>query len=179
MCKEIMHIISNNFAKLNRVSLQKDAYVGIGELKIAKSPDPLIIIGLGSCVGLVLYDSYLKIGGVSHILLPECKNNGLEKCGMNGKFADKAVPYLLKKMLEQNVLKSRITAKIIGGSAIFEKCEFLKIGERNIQKVKEELEKENITIIAEDIGSDYGRTIILDTETGNIEIKTKNGMKYI
>lgn len=169
--------ISHDFLKLGRLQLQKDAYVGIGELKIVKNPNPLVVVGLGSCVGLVLYDPYLKIGGISHIMLPECKD--IKKWGDYGKFADMAVPLLIKKMLQQNVLKSRIVAKIIGGSAIFNGCSFLKIGERNIQKVKEELKKENITIVAKDIGGNHGRTIVLDTATGNIIIKTKDKVYYI
>ena len=52
--------------------------VGMADLKIAKSPDVLITLGLGSCIGLVLYDPVTKIGGMLHYMLPDStklKNN--------------------------------------------------------------------------------------------------------
>ncbi len=44
--------------------------VGVGDLKIAKSPK-IIKTSLGSCMGVVLYDSINKIGGLLHLMLPK------------------------------------------------------------------------------------------------------------
>ncbi|MFZ2071825.1 MAG: hypothetical protein WAV32_09595 [Halobacteriota archaeon] len=51
-------------------------YAGIGEMKVVHNPHQLIIVGLGSCIGLSLYDRIAKVGGMAHIMLPEGNNNG-------------------------------------------------------------------------------------------------------
>ncbi len=52
------------------------------------------------------------------------------------------------------------------------------IGRRNISAVREELEKHNIEIIAEEVGDRIGRTVLFDTEDGSVVVKTAhNGEK--
>ena len=64
--------------------------VGVGDLKIARSPK-VIKTSLGSCVGVVLYDSAQKIGGMLHLMLPNCKDRN----GKLSKYADTGIPLLL------------------------------------------------------------------------------------
>ena len=45
--------------------------VGMADLKICKAPDALTTIGLGSCIGIALYDPSTKISGLAHIMLPD------------------------------------------------------------------------------------------------------------
>ena len=41
--------------------------VGIADMNICQSPDKITTIGLGSCIGAVLYDSNTRIAGLVHI----------------------------------------------------------------------------------------------------------------
>ncbi len=43
--------------------------IGIGEYFVGSSP--MMTIGLGSCIGLTIYDRDLRIGAMVHIMLPE------------------------------------------------------------------------------------------------------------
>ena len=45
--------------------------VGMADLKVCKAPDALTTIGLGSCIGIALYDPSTKISGLAHIMLPD------------------------------------------------------------------------------------------------------------
>lgn len=45
--------------------------VGMADLKTAKAPNTLTTLGLGSCIGLTLYDPVTKIGGLVHYMLPD------------------------------------------------------------------------------------------------------------
>ncbi|MGD6887874.1 chemotaxis protein CheD, partial [Staphylococcus shinii] len=45
--------------------------VGIAEMGIVKSPQLIRTAGLGSCVGVVIYDTSTKIAGMVHIMLPD------------------------------------------------------------------------------------------------------------
>lgn len=38
--------------------------VGIADMNVCKAPDKITTIGLGSCIGVVLYDTALKTAGL-------------------------------------------------------------------------------------------------------------------
>ena len=161
--------------------------VGMADLKVATKPGVLITIGLGSCVGIALYDTKTRVGGLAHIMLPTIKRTTRSESG-NGvnpmKYADTAVDMTLKKMIQQHAVRKNITAKIAGGAHMFscvnESSSFLKVGENNVAAVKEKLKQEKIKLLAEDVGSNYGRTVELHTNDGKYVIKTiAKGSKVI
>ncbi len=41
----------------------KEIKVGIADLNVGKNPDKIITVGLGSCIGIALYDGIKCIGG--------------------------------------------------------------------------------------------------------------------
>ena len=91
--------------------------VGLGDQKITRSPDTLITYGLGSCVGICLYDGVNKIAGLAHIVLPTCKKVG--GAMQPYRYADTAIPLLLQKMTDAGANSQYMTAKISGGSRMF------------------------------------------------------------
>lgn len=148
--------------------------VGIADLNIVLFPDIIMTIGLGSCIGIALHDKTKKIAGLSHIMLPD--STQFPKASSNPlKFADKAIPILLDKMIKKGAAKKDITAKIAGGASMFnfsDKKMIMDIGNRNGIAVKETLKKLSIPIIGEDIGGNKGRTMILISNDGMVKIKT-------
>ena len=52
--------------------------IGIGKLDVGYENTTLISIGLGSCVGLALYDKFHKIGGMAHIMLPDSVDSSFD-----------------------------------------------------------------------------------------------------
>ncbi|MDF2685992.1 MAG: protein CheD [Clostridia bacterium] len=143
--------------------------VGISDQKIAASPDILITYALGSCVGICLYDTVMHVGGLSHILLPTASIQLEDKNIF--KFADTAIEELLKTMEKYSCSRYRITAKIIGGANMFA-TSGISIGDRNVEAVKSELSRLKIRIVAEDTGSNYGRTVELNPENGIVTVKS-------
>lgn len=147
--------------------------VGMAELKTALSPSRLITTGLGSCVGVCLWDRFLKIGGMAHIMLPDSAQSKIAQ--NKAKFADMGVPLLIEELLRLGVSKSRLTAKLAGGAQMFNfpgSAGIMRIGERNTEAVKMCLEQERIKIIAEDTGGTFGRTIEFHTLDGRLVIRT-------
>lgn len=147
--------------------------VGMADLNIAREPDVLTTLGLGSCVGIALYDPISKVGGLAHIMLPDStqiKNNENK-----AKFADTAIVELIEKMLNIGAKRNRLIAKIAGGAHMFEfknMNDMMSIGNRNIVAVLGGLEAMNIPVIAQDTGENYGRTIELYTQNGTLRVKT-------
>ncbi len=155
--------------------------VRMADLKIAKSPCILSSLGIGSCVGIVLYDKFSKIGGMAHIMLPDV--NVVKHKSNRAKFANTAIPDMLGDMLTMGAKKQFITAKIFGGAHMFGKDRInavFNVGTRNVLKVKEVLNDYKIRIIAEDTGGTFGRSLFFDTETGAVKIRTlSHGEKYL
>lgn len=145
--------------------------IGIADLNTCKPPNKITTLGLGSCVGIVLYDSNTKVCGMVHIMLPD--STKIRNNTNLAKFADTGIDQLYKQVIALGAEKSRLIAKIAGGATMFSgnNVELLKIGERNVAAVKDVLRKFNIPIIAEDTGENYGRTIIFDPSTGGLTIK--------
>lgn len=147
--------------------------VGMADLNCTRSPGILTTLGLGSCVGVCLYDTSTKISGMVHVMLPssqQIKNNSNV-----AKFADTGIVKLLEDMQKLGATKHRIVSKIAGGAQMFnfnDSSDIMRIGSRNVVATKEVLQSLNIPIIAEDTGGNYGRTIELYSETGILLIKT-------
>ena len=155
--------------------------VGMADLNVTKSPDILTTLGLGSCVGIALYDPAVQIGGLAHIMLPDStqiKNNDNV-----AKFADTAIHKLIKDMLAIGARNNRLVAKIAGGAHMFEfknMDDTMRIGTRNVIAVTQILGTLNIPILASDTGNNYGRTIELHTRTGVLIVRTiGHGIKEI
>ena len=64
--------------------------VGIADLNTVKAPDLIKTTGLGSCVGVVLYDLGREIAGLAHVMLPD---SSLSRSGPlnEAKYANTAV----------------------------------------------------------------------------------------
>jgi chemotaxis protein CheD len=156
--------------------------IGIGEYVVIEGSTKVSTLGLGSCIGTVIFDEIQKISGMSHIMLP-FRMNPQDKVG---KYADTALPAMINDMLNKGALRPRMKAKLAGGASLFDfKDDHLKIGDRNAEAVEQILSQQNIRILGKDIGGDRGRTIIFDPMTTQLYIKmvkkgpNEPGMKII
>ena len=144
------------------------ANVGIADYKIIKSPDQIMTVGLGSCCGVVIYDEINKIAGLVHILLSESK---VERTLTNrAKFADTGITLLYEELRKKGANPRFMKAKMAGGAHMFNFT--LTNGEKNVKVCKETLFKLRIPIISSDVLGSCGRTIIFDTTTNKLKIKS-------
>lgn len=146
--------------------------VGMGELKVARSPETLAVYGIGSCVIVSLYDAKSKVGGIAHVMLPDSSGSDRERSNPN-KFADTAIPALYEAIKgEDGVFKANLHAKIVGGAEMFPPTEDYEnnIGRDNAIAVKKALKKMGFPLIAEDTGGKRGRSIEFDLESGMIKL---------
>ena len=146
--------------------------MGIADYKTSSAPNKIITLGLGSCVGLTLYDPNLKVGGLLHVMLPDSKR--FNKVDKPAKFADTGVPLMFKELCRKGAKASRLQAKIAGGAQMFsgrDKNFSMNIGEQNVNAVKQALKKLGIKLLADETGGNHGRTMILDLNTGAVTIR--------
>jgi chemotaxis protein CheD len=147
--------------------------VGIGDFCVGKMP--MSSIGLGSCIGLVIYDKDKGIGGMAHVMLPESQG----RTERPGKFADTAVEALVQGLIKSGSRQASLVGKMAGGAAMFKTFSGnLNIGERNIEAVRTALKLKNIPLTGEDTGGVAGRTMVyIPGNAGKISIKTADGTR--
>ena len=156
----------------------KEVNVGIADVKAGKNPTVFVTIGLGSCVGIALYDATSKIGALVHIMLPNSKKSGNPE--NKAKFADTAIPLAIEMIKKLGGDPSNLTAKIAGGANMFSfSSKTPTIGEKNVEAVNKTLKENKVRIVAEDTGGKIGRTMKFDLTTGKVIIKTAKGEKEI
>jgi chemotaxis protein CheD len=148
--------------------------VDIAMMKIARAPYQLYSLGLGSCIGVAIYDPAIKIGGLIHILLPTAQ--GFENGNhVKTKFADSGIAALVDELVKAGASRARLKAKMAGGASMFVTngtSSVHEVGKRNIESSKATLKMLGIELVANDTGGNKGRTIIFDIETGQLTIKT-------
>lgn len=152
----------------------------MADLNVAVEPDVLRTVGLGSCVGVAIVDLTVKVGGLAHVMLPNAAAQTVEN---PAKYADTAIPLLVKKMQEKGAVVSRMVAKIAGGAQMFStltQSDLIRIGPRNVEAVKEALTLLRIPLRSEDTGGNSGRTIDFSPVDGMLTIRTvSQGVKTI
>ncbi|MFF5993338.1 chemotaxis protein CheD [Lysinibacillus sp. KU-BSD001] len=150
--------------------------VGIAQMDVVKTPDTIRTSGLGSCVGVVLYDESKKIAGLIHIMLPDSSLGRSDAINI-AKFADTGIVALIDLLKAEGVQPFRLKAKIAGGAQMFQFTshkDSMRIGPRNVEAVKEQLRKNSIPLVAEDTGGNSGRTIEFNPITCKLNIRTVN-----
>lgn len=155
------------------MEFKKMVNVGMADLNTTKYPGVLTTLGLGSCVGIALYDPKTKIAGLAHVMLPD--STQIRNNSNIAKFADTATIKLVKDMMALGAKRENMKAKLAGGAQMFafdSTNESMRIGDRNIEASIKILGKLGIPIIGRDVGKTYGRTIELYSEDGRLVIKT-------
>jgi chemotaxis receptor (MCP) glutamine deamidase CheD len=108
----------------------------------------------------------------------------LVKTSMNShllSYADIMIPYMIEKLAMMGADKSRLVAKIAGGAQMFSNfdIEDLRIGDRNISKVREILAASRIRIIGEDVGGTHGRSLFFDIGQEAFTVKSMDARKAV
>ncbi|WP_435921225.1 chemotaxis protein CheD [Paenibacillus sp. DYY-L-2] len=148
--------------------------VGMADLNVISGQGLIRTTGLGSCVGVTLFDPVLKVAGLAHVMLPSSEIAREGNINI-AKYADTAVPELVGRLKEMGASQSRLVAKMAGGSQMFSFAgvgDSMRIGPRNVESCKAMLSKFGIPLLGEDTGGNYGRTIELDSETGILFIRS-------
>ncbi|WP_226022092.1 chemotaxis protein CheD [Halomicrobium salinisoli] len=143
--------------------------VGIAEYEVATGNTVLTTSGLGSCVGVGLYDPTAGVAGLVHVMLPAAE----EGEGARAKFADTGVAVLLDAMADAGADSDDLEAKIAGGSDMLDLSgDGSSIGTRNVDAVREALDEHGVPIVAEDVGGRHGRSLRLEGPTGDLVVKS-------
>lgn len=149
-------------------------HVGMADLVVSRHPATLITLGLGSCIGLVIYDQSSRTAGMVHIMLPDSRE--AKNIPKPGKFADTALPLLLDELDKLGASRAQLRAKMAGGAQMFtmpgKDSALFAVGTRNVEATTKLLASTGIRLVASDTGGSKGRSVEFNTETLKFVVKT-------
>jgi chemotaxis protein CheD len=137
--------------------------VGLGEQAVSRDPsDVLVAYGLGSCLGIVMIDPFSRISGLLHAVLPHW-TNGMDPLDPgSSKYVDSGIERLLATMQREGALRSRLVVRMAGGANMLiapGMTTSFEIGTRNIETARATFQRLGITIKAQEVGGNVGRTV--------------------
>lgn len=152
--------------------------VRMGEMAVSKKPaDVLSIVGLGSCVALVMLAREKGAAGMAHIVLPGSEMAGGREVPP-AKFADTAVPAMLRAMRSLGIRPEDVSAVVIGGATMFGAkagSKLAGVGDRNVEAATVALAEHDVPMIGSDIGGTSGRSV--QVYVGDGRVLTKSGLE--
>jgi chemotaxis protein CheD len=148
--------------------------VGVSDMIISNDPaDTIVTYALGSCIGVAIYDSTVRVGGILHYMLPMSKNIDEKKAEKNPfMFGDTGIPILFQEAYKLGATKENLRVVIAGGAQVMGNSEFFDIGNRNQIIARKMFWKNNVLISAEHVGGTAPRTLYLEIASGNVWLTT-------
>ena len=152
---------------------ERSIVVGLGEIKVTKNPETVLTcLGLGSCIGVAIYDPHNKVAGMSHIVLP---GDPLRNPEPSAKYALYSIPMLLDLLIKQGADLKRLIIKLAGGAHMIltvGASNMFKIGESNLEATVRALTQTGLAPSNTDVGGNKGRTLKLYAGTGKVLVST-------
>lgn len=148
----------------------EELFVNMGQICSLKTEGILTTVGLGSCVGVTMYDPVAKIGVMGHIFLPQSRANDLG--ALPGKYADTGIPAMIQEAVRLGAQRARLQVKLAGGANLFPNLSVNKvsIGEQNIVAVKKHLTEQGLSISGKDVAGSHGRKMRFFVDDGKCTV---------
>lgn len=143
-------------------------HVSAGSSFISQSKPIILSSSLGTCVGVAMFDTVSKVGGMIHFLLPEPVSN--EGSLFPDKYATTGLPAFINNLKTIGATTPNLRAVVAGGALVgplLQQDLSLDIGGRTAENVKRILEQEGITIIKSETGGFF--TCRLDLNLSTLE----------
>ena len=154
--------------------------IGVGDMAVSDNPFyTLVTYSLGSCLGIVVHDPVVKVGGILHAMLPEAKDEKENKNFNPYKYIDAGVPLFFKETYKYGAKKNRMIISVLGGSRILDESGFFNIGKRNLATLRKMFWKNGVMVDKEHVEGNVSRTVRLDIATGEVRLRLGYGEELI
>ncbi len=143
--------------------------IGVGDFKVSANPeDTLVTYGLGSCIGVTIWDPVAQVAGMLHFMLPESQADP-EKAKRNpALYADTGIPVLFRSAYHLGADKRRLQVRVAGGAQVLDGEGVFNIGKRNYLAMKKIFWKAGVMVHAEAVGGSVSRTLRLEVGSGRL-----------
>lgn len=132
---------------------------------------------LGSCISITVWHPLLRIGGMSHSVLPSRGKPGNHN--PDGCYIDDAIELLLREIGKRNTRPAEYLVKLFGGGNMFKRPhegKALNIAGNNFEAARMLLKAGGFDIHAEHVGGSGHRRIIFDLSDGSVMVKHEQNL---
>lgn len=150
--------------------------VGVSDWRVsANYHETIVTYALGSCLGIVVYDPVVRVGGLVHVMLPFSKKDPAKAKIKPAMFVDTGFATLINDFYELGAEKHRMKLYVAGGASMRSqtKDDYFKIGARNFTTLRKLLWKNGFMIDYQDVGGTISRTMSLRIADGMVMINKK------
>lgn len=148
--------------------------VGLSDAGVATDGETLVTSGLGSCLGIALYDPTTGVGGLLHAMLPAAEGRG----GLDQKYVVEGIDTLVADLDDAGADPTELRAKLAGAAEMIEfdmGSDTDSVGARNVDAAETALAHRQIQIVDSDTGGSRGRSLRFDTDTGALSVSYAGG----
>jgi len=127
---------------------------------------------LGSCVAMTLWHPQLRIGAMSHFLLP--RRDPSRPGAPDGRYGEEVLALMLAQLRRRGVDARQCQAKVFGGGAMFPQIEphgGAGIGHQNAQAALHMLERHDIDVVSQSVLGVGHRQIVFYVRSGDIWVR--------
>lgn len=122
---------------------------------------------LGSCVSITLWHPAMRIGAMSHFLLPGYTRK--KDAGSSGIYGVDAMNYLLAELGRRGVPLGQCQGKLFGGGAMFPRRASVRdIGMENGDCARALMQQHGIHLVSESLFGEGHRQLIFTIRTGEV-----------
>ena len=147
--------------------------VDIADARVSRNVDDVLVThSLGSCVGVMVYDPVVHVGGMIHCMLPLSSVDPRKAQEKPFMFVDTGMVLFLGQLFELGLVRSRALVKVAGCSRILDNNNLFRIGERNYTVLRKLLWKNGLMIKSENVGGSVSRTVRLEIATGRCILRS-------
>lgn len=147
--------------------------VGLSDARVARDGAVLATSGLGSCLGVAVYDPATGVGGLLHAMLPAAADHP----GPDEKFVREGIAALIAAVTAAGA-SDDLRAKFAGGATMLD-LSFDgpddSVGDRNVAAAEATLADQGVPVVATDTGGAYGRSLRFETATGRLHVSSIDG----
>ncbi|MEZ3116417.1 chemotaxis protein CheD [Halobaculum sp. MBLA0147] len=150
--------------------------VGVSDAHVTDRDVVLVTSGLGSCLGVALYDPTTGIGGLLHAMLPESADHP----GPPEKFVVEGIDEMLAALDRAGASRRSIRAKLAGASSMLDlETESASVGEQNVAAAERALDERNVPIEGSDTGGSNGRSLKFEPAAGELAVSSADGDRRV
>jgi chemotaxis protein CheD len=149
--------------------------VGIGGIEARQADRGVIIThALGSCLGVVVYDPYARVGALLHAQLPLAQLNPDLARQAPGRFVDLGIPSLFQAAINLGADRRRLRVTVAGAANMVATTnDLFNIASRNLTVMRKIFWQQGVLVAGEDTGGTSPRTMSLLLDTGETLIETQ------
>ena len=154
-------------------AFEQKTLVGIAEFTVSSDESvTLAAYGLGSGVGVAIYDPVARVGGLLHAMLPDSSVDQARAAAHPGMFVDTGVSALFRAAYQLGADKHRVIIAVAGGAQILDPGAAFDLGGQNAAALRELFLRHGLRIHAEQVGDVFNRTFSLHLKSGEVRVKT-------